>query len=75
MTIGQPVLLRLQDQYILAAVSAVADPDTLDVKALILQPPTGSIDVLDVRNTSRGTGIMQWTDPSWLIPAVAKPVT
>jgi hypothetical protein len=68
MLVGSPVLLRLADQYILAAVATDRGGDVLDVKALIWQPPSQEIDVLDVINVPRGTGVMQWSEPAWLLP-------
>lgn len=65
--IGQVVLLRLADQYTLAAVAAEHSPDEVDVRAFCLYRD-GHIGVVEMNNIRRGTGVDQWTDCPWPIP-------
>lgn len=62
------VLLRLPDQYLLAVVALDRGPDLADLRALVYQPPEGTVDIIDVANASRGPDVMQWSRPAWLTP-------
>lgn len=66
--LGQVVLLRLQEQYTLAAVSAVQSEDVVDLRAFVLYAD-GRLGVVEISGARRGTGVDQWTEP----PPVAPP--
>lgn len=62
--IGKCVLLRLADQYTLAAVSAVHDAETADLRAFCLYAD-GTLGVVELAMITRGPGVNQWSDPPW----------
>lgn len=63
-TVGSVVLLRLADQYTLAAVSAVHDAETCDLRAFALYAD-GTLGVVEVARSTRGDGVSQWSAPPW----------
>lgn len=69
---GQCVLLRLQDQYTLAAVGAEHDDGSADLRAFVLYPD-GHLGVCEVNGVQRGTGVDQFTDAPWPIPEPVVP--
>lgn len=60
--LGHVVLLRLQEQYTLAAVSAVHSVDCVDLRAFALYAD-GRIGVVEISGSFRGVEVDQWTDP------------
>jgi hypothetical protein len=72
--IGQVVLLRLANQYTLAAISAEASSEEADLRAFVLHKD-GHLGVVEISSSRRGTGVDQWTEPPWPIPEpVAPPI-
>lgn len=62
--VGSVVLLRMADQYTLAAVSAVHDADTCDLRAFALYAD-GHLGVVEIARSTRGDGVSQWQAPPW----------
>jgi hypothetical protein len=69
--IGQLVLLRLESQYTLAAITAEHTPDDVDLRSLTMYAD-GHIGVADLAHHTRGDGVGQWIVPEW--PAKPVPV-
>lgn len=66
--LGQVVLLRLQEQYTLAAISAVQSEDVVDLRAFVLYAD-GHIGVAEIPGARRGDGVDQWREPpAWPVP-------
>ena len=65
--LGQVVVLRLADQYTLAAIVAQPSEDEADLRAFALFKD-GNIGVCQISNVRRGTGVNEWTAPTWPIP-------
>lgn len=64
---GQCVLLRLQNQYTLAAVSADHPDGSVDLRAFCLYAD-GHLGVTELSGVVKGNGIDQWQDAPWPIP-------
>lgn len=64
--IGQIVLLRLENQYTLAAIAVERSPDDVDLRAFSMRSDGTLGDVL-ISGAQRGDGTHQWTDLPWPI--------
>lgn len=72
--IGQVVLLRLAEQYTLAAITAEHSVDDVDLRAFALWQD-GHLGVVDIAHATRGEAVDQWTPPpQWPPPAPVAPV-
>jgi hypothetical protein len=60
--IGQVVLLRLADQYTLAAITAEYTSDDVDLRAFALFGD-GTIGLVDIPHAMRGVKVDQWAEP------------
>lgn len=63
--VGKVVLLRLPEQYTLAAICAVYDGgESADLRAFCLYQD-GTLGVVELPMMARGPGVNQWCDPPW----------
>ncbi len=69
---GQVVLLRLAEQYTLAAIGAQHSDDEADLRAFVLYKD-GHLGVCEISNVRRGIGVNEWTEPPWPIPEPVVP--
>src|SRR6187399_1809668 len=71
---GQVVLLRMENQYTLAAISVQHNDDIADLRALAMYAD-GSVGMVEIQLAQRGTGVGEWSDTMWPIPAPVAPPT
>jgi hypothetical protein len=70
--LGQVVLLRLADQYTLAAIVAQPSDDEADLRAFVLYRD-GHMGVCEISNVRRGDSVNEWTAPPWPTPEPVVP--
>ena len=69
---GQCVLLRLENQYTLAAVGAEHPDGSADLRAFVLYAD-GHLGVVELSGLWPGPGVNQWSEAPWPIPEPVVP--
>ena len=68
--IGKVVMLRLPEQYTLAAVSVEHSPTDADLRAFVLYAD-GTLGCVEIPHARQGSGVNEWTEaPTAKLPSL-----